>query len=510
MVTQRSSAAPRRFTEEFSAWIDHVEPEHKRFFDEGLVVVDTNVLLDLYRVSATTRSEILEVLTKISSRLWIPHQVATEYSRNRKQAVYDRKANFSNIRNSLKASESAAISKLNTALDKFVKFREKNRSVREWKPSEHGLGEDDISQKIKGIWKAALEEIDALEEEINLDEKSLSSDDILARLDDLLTGRVGPAFSPQELQQHVEHAVNFRYPNEIPPGYADIGKGTPLRVAGDYLVWRQLINHVNASAEPGKARQVMLVTGDFKEDWWVLDGAGAPKHARPELIQEMRQEAGSELLIISLTSLLRGAKEYLDFDVSEQAISEVEEQEFELESLLPSFLLSEPGKVALTDIHPRALESVVKYLFLRSGYVVQSVEKGSSAARADLVVKDKNGRLAAVEVAGGFARGASSRKSLRQLQNTVHAVEEYSGRRAIGIFVTPVTLAEVDRKFAEYLNLLVLDGSVLVSWLASFGVYVSPEDPSMGDSDEHEAVIASLHRRLEPYAEGTQESQEGP
>ncbi|MEU9009038.1 PIN-like domain-containing protein [Streptomyces sp. NPDC048479] len=55
----------------------------ERVFQSGMVVLDTNVLLNLYRSNARTREDTLAVLTKLRDRLWVPHQVLTEFWRNR-------------------------------------------------------------------------------------------------------------------------------------------------------------------------------------------------------------------------------------------------------------------------------------------------------------------------------------------------------------------------------------------------------------------------------------------
>ncbi|MFI5916087.1 PIN-like domain-containing protein [Dactylosporangium sp. NPDC051541] len=54
-----------------------------RLLKEGLVVVDTNVLLDAYRYTQAARLELFSALKALGDRLWIPHQVALEFHRNR-------------------------------------------------------------------------------------------------------------------------------------------------------------------------------------------------------------------------------------------------------------------------------------------------------------------------------------------------------------------------------------------------------------------------------------------
>ncbi|MFE7773306.1 PIN-like domain-containing protein [Streptomyces sp. NPDC057445] len=48
-----------------------------------MIVLDTNVLLNLYRYNARTREDTLAVLSRLRARLWVPHQVLTGFRRNR-------------------------------------------------------------------------------------------------------------------------------------------------------------------------------------------------------------------------------------------------------------------------------------------------------------------------------------------------------------------------------------------------------------------------------------------
>jgi RNase P/RNase MRP subunit POP5 len=49
----------------------------------ALVIIDANVLLNLYRYNESTRDDLLGVLREVGDRLWVPHQVMREFWRNR-------------------------------------------------------------------------------------------------------------------------------------------------------------------------------------------------------------------------------------------------------------------------------------------------------------------------------------------------------------------------------------------------------------------------------------------
>ncbi|TIH28598.1 hypothetical protein D4765_18385 [Subtercola vilae] len=72
----------------FREYFPPTPSEIKKFWKSATVVVDTNVLLSLYRTSDATSKTLGEVLASLSDRLWMPHQVGLEYSRNRLSVIF--------------------------------------------------------------------------------------------------------------------------------------------------------------------------------------------------------------------------------------------------------------------------------------------------------------------------------------------------------------------------------------------------------------------------------------
>ena len=52
-------------------------------WEKAVIVLDTNILLNLYRYSESTRDNIIEVMEAFKDRLWMPYQVGIEYFNNR-------------------------------------------------------------------------------------------------------------------------------------------------------------------------------------------------------------------------------------------------------------------------------------------------------------------------------------------------------------------------------------------------------------------------------------------
>ena len=59
----------------------------KRALQHGLVALDTNVLLNLYRYNEKTVDDLLRVAEAAAERLFVPHQVVREFWRNRQSVI---------------------------------------------------------------------------------------------------------------------------------------------------------------------------------------------------------------------------------------------------------------------------------------------------------------------------------------------------------------------------------------------------------------------------------------
>jgi hypothetical protein len=151
----------------------------------------------------------------------------------------------------------------------------------------------------------------------------------------------------------------------LPPGYEDDGKADP---AGDYLVFRQLINEAKRRKLP-----VVLVTDDEKEDWYRRE-QGKPLGARPELREEMMIEAGVPFVIMTTETFLRSVKAYLNFDVASETIDQAKN--------LPGALNDDKRMLAMR--RERALMALRE---IRSHREQTTQEMGLAAAR-ERVIRD--------------------------------------------------------------------------------------------------------------------------
>jgi len=283
----------------------------------GLVAPDTNVLLAAYRFERQARDELLNALTKLEERLWIPYQVALEFHRNRLSVIAEQEALFGKARKDLDAAASSYLGKLGAFTNRIAMPQ---------------VRVQELERVISGAHTHVLGQVTAAEEANEVHLHSRDFDEVLARLEDLLgDGRVGEPMKPEELEAARKEARR-RVEQKIPPGYADKDKVDP---SGDYLLWKQLMQEADRRGVP-----VVLVSDDRKEDW-IRREHGKTLGPRPELDEEMTAAARAPFHLMTTATFLQHAKEHLNVSVSPETVDQASE--------LPDDALRERQLAALDD-----------------------------------------------------------------------------------------------------------------------------------------------------------------
>lgn len=272
---------------------------------ETTVVLDTNVLLNLYRSPDAAREELLVALEAIASSLFMPAQVQREFWRNRDSVLRE-----------------------NAALDEVT--NELRRMLRDAKKSLTRLGQGkigaapakDLTDQLESTLEDVIKAASGHQPVFNW-RTALSAphhDTVLSRLIALYDGRVGAAYGPEEFAAAIAEAAS-RTRRRVPPGYEDADKAEHEEEgAGDYLLWRQTIDHAKRSG-----RDVVIVTQDVKQDWWRLDARNEPINARFELVEEMRREAAVGARLVLTPDFVKALGETTDSPVSERTVDQVDE-----------------------------------------------------------------------------------------------------------------------------------------------------------------------------------------
>ena len=263
-----------------------------------MFAVDTNVLLNLYRYSRSTRDELLRVLSALEEKLFLPHQVGQEFLERRLGTIRKQREGFASLRERVTGVREEIEAEL--------------RSVLRLRPGEdlpRGLM-DALEEVPSGGYTGLSERLKELEEGLPRASNAAEDDEAWAAVERLFDGKVGPSFGDEQLSEAKEEAER-RAEAKVPPGFKD-------RRHGDYVLWRQTIDEAKRSRRP-----VVLVTDDRKEDWWWIEHGGT-LGPRRELVAEMRKEAGVLLHMYTPDRLMKEARERLGVDVSDESISEAE------------------------------------------------------------------------------------------------------------------------------------------------------------------------------------------
>jgi len=326
------------------AFPGHFRPTTEEFdlmWGEGMFVVDTNVLLNLYEYSLSTRSELLGVLRALKDKLFLPHQVGREFLDRRLSTIRKQRQRISKLRGRVTGVRQEMVEEL--------------RNVLRLHPGEElpKALQDALNEVPPGGYEALAERLEALETDLPRASNSPEDDEIWSAVEGLINGKVGPPYQHQEMRETEEEAERRRGA-KIPPGFKD-------ERPGDYVLWRQTIAEAKRSGRP-----VVLVTDDRKEDWWWSDQDGKTIGPRPELVAEIQREAGVLFYMYTPDRLMEAARERLNVQVSDESISEAEgfgreagDDDAAGESRDPHLVPHElfDALRSLTDIEKRALDA---------------------------------------------------------------------------------------------------------------------------------------------------------
>ena len=292
------------------------EEEFHRVWQEGIFVLDTNVLLNLYRYPEEARNEFLNLMRNISNRLWIPNQVGLEFQRNRLSVIAEQLQKYGEVRKIIGEAESSLLGKLGQ-----LQLKKRHSYIQH----------EDFVAKASSLFKEFLGELDQLEQK----QPDLFSEDTIRReIDSLLNGNVGEPLTEQELDD-LYKVGPARYGVHEPPGYSDSSKGknsvadayvyrglTFKKEFGDLILWNELIKEATLR----KWAHVVLITDDEKEDWWwTIDSKGRRTIGpRPELVAEIGDKAGvRSFYMYTSERFIEHAGRYLNLRVRPETLSQV-------------------------------------------------------------------------------------------------------------------------------------------------------------------------------------------
>lgn len=286
--------------ESFRAYYRPTDDELTEIWSEGIIILDTNTLLNFFRYTPGTRDEFLGVLEKLQDSLWLPHHVGLEFHRRRLSVISTTSDAFGRITESLSKAESD----IGSTLNGYKHHPSINRS--------------DLLKEVKDFFAALTQKLEMQQREHH-DRiiKRGDAEQTFQRISELFAGKVGIAFTQEEHDLICEEGVT-RYENKVPPGYKDKDEKNPNQY-GDLVIWKEILR---LGAE--KKLPVIFVTDDTKEDWW-WKPSGETQGPRVELVDEYWSEAQRRIHFYEPLRFLEYAKERTNSQISRESLEEVEE-----------------------------------------------------------------------------------------------------------------------------------------------------------------------------------------
>lgn len=273
-------------------FLEPTNEEKQQIWEKCVFVFDTNVLLNLYRYSAKTRSSLLAAFESFKDRIWIPYQVAYEFMRRRCDVIYETVHRYDKFKEEIDTFTTKATETLRLT-SKDDEIIELQRYLCKWLDSN---------------------------KERNLLVDSSSSDEILDQILLIFEGRVGKKVDEEELTE-IKKEGKERYEKLIPPGYKDEKKKNSVsddnNAYGDFIIWKQILKYAKTNSVG-----IVFVTHDQKEDWWNIV-KGKTIGPRIELRKEFLEETKQSFHMYSMNGFISEYNRVNDTPIDESAIDEV-------------------------------------------------------------------------------------------------------------------------------------------------------------------------------------------
>lgn len=360
-------------------YLEYSNEEKDELWNTATFVFDTNVFLNLYRYSNKTRTQLLESFENLKNRIWMPYQVALEFSKDRYEVISEANSRFDNIQ------------------------LEANKLIENWKKELRLDSKDSDIERLSKFMNDWISKKKAKNYKIF----DVSDDDVLNSLLELFDGRTGIAFSDEE-KHNIENEGEHRYFEKLPPGYKD-NKKSDNRF-GDLLVWKEILNYSKSNK-----KDIIFVTHDQKEDWWNIN-RGKTIGPRIELRREFYNETGHKFHMYNIFSYLSFYKKSKGKSIDKSTIDELESFSYALNITIPQ------NKIDVFNDSLEKRQKEISWISSRIARLEQKNEKRMQSI-ASIEAKKKEGKMndqLQIAYKGNVNKIFESRKKILKLQNELN------------------------------------------------------------------------------------------
>lgn len=222
--------------------------------ESGLIILDANALLNVYRFSKDNREKYFEILDVVKDRLFLTYQSVQEFYNNRLTIIY----NKSKFKEDLKLE-------LNKKITEIENILRSSNFIGEHKDSCNLIKHEQILQdKIIDILNNAKKEIeDRINSyDVDIDKKFISYEEpILDKILEIFDRKINNPFGKDELKE-IFKIGKERYESQIPPGYEDYKNKKEPNCYGDFIIWKEMID-ISKKIK----RDILFISDDRKPDW---------------------------------------------------------------------------------------------------------------------------------------------------------------------------------------------------------------------------------------------------
>lgn len=283
----------------------------EKVWQNGIIVFDTNVLLNLYRYNEDARDELLKLMKSFQKRLWMPYQVGLEFLANRVTVI-----------NWLHKGYEELTNQVDECKKNFFKFFDGNYS------KHRHIDRKELETLFDQQLQVVKDKLNEWGNELpDYEKNDVVKDKILSLYD----GRVGNDYSYDELLE-IYAKGRIRYDNKIPPGYRDDTKDKKemgvRHVYGDLIAWMQIMDYAKINK-----KNIIFVGEDLKDDWWEKDD-GKLNSPRQELLDEFQHRTGMDVVFHTQKGFIEASKK----KIKDETIKEIERVMMENQQILDNII----------------------------------------------------------------------------------------------------------------------------------------------------------------------------
>lgn len=234
--------------------------------EKKLIVFDSNVWLDMYKLPPPTIQTIVNSISESLENFWLPNQVYIEFNRHLKKNRDFAVMRFENLK---RESASSINDVKNLINQEFMNL--KNNDIFDVSEVQDSFNIE-VKKLAKGL-KFGLEKLDKeYKKEVNC---ILPDNDVIQELiEELRKESKTTGFNISELLSiYEEGETRFKY--NIPPGVTDATKEKNedidsylARKYGDLVIWKEILSEASR-----RQIDIIFVENEKKADWWETRGS---------------------------------------------------------------------------------------------------------------------------------------------------------------------------------------------------------------------------------------------